>query len=630
MNARHTNHLGGILQGTRPSHALGGIPHGTRSSLALGGIPQGKRPSLSLVALSSLFAGVLAGGCEEAQPLAPPELDRVHSIEISAPRTALEVGEVLQLSGLARNAGGQVLSAAPLTWTSSDTVVAGVSPEGVVSGRAPGRSVLRASAQGRSSEMELTILQAPLPSIAALLPDRVLERSGPLDLVLEGRDFRAESRVLWNGIPLPTNLLSEERLQARIPGSLLLEPMDVLITVENRTGVAGGTVRRSESRAFGIDPRPLAALTLEVAGNHAFPGQVLEVRTVLRNDLGEVVDRPGLLLEPTDRSIVGFDWMGYLRGVAPGVTTLRASLGALHAEMPVSVGPPPTSHLVVEGWPKGIPELFRVSLEDEGVGGEPFQRILAEGTRAMDPALSRDGSTLAFAGVAQDGSVNLWTVRLDGSRLTRLTEDAFRADQPAWSPDGARIAFRTFRRGLPEIWIVQADGSNPRPLLPGLSFIPEEESHHPVWLPGGEDLVFSRTLGGERVLYRVRVGGGASPPVGGEWIRIPGHDLGRPAVVPGEDALAFEARDRTTGEVRVLLASTLDGTLLHPLNPPAPGLRRPALLGGGWIALVGPRNASSGWSGGPASTLHLQELNGMRVALPVPSWIGRIEAVAVR
>jgi len=36
---------------------------------------------------------------------------------------------------------------------------------------------------------------------------------------------------------------------------------------------------------------------------------------------------------------------------------------------------------------------------------------------------------------------------------------------PTWSPDGAKIAFLTDRRGKWEIWVMNADGSDQRPMF---------------------------------------------------------------------------------------------------------------------------------------------------------------------
>jgi dipeptidyl aminopeptidase/acylaminoacyl peptidase len=97
------------------------------------------------------------------------------------------------------------------------------------------------------------------------------------------------------------------------------------------------------------------------------------------------------------------------------------------------------------------------------------------------PVFSPDGSQIAVSYWQHDH----WDIHLmmaDGSGRVRLTETPLRAIvearikgeegrawnnvAPAWSPDGSQIAFLTDRTGRWEIWVMQADGSNQRPLLP--------------------------------------------------------------------------------------------------------------------------------------------------------------------
>ncbi len=56
----------------------------------------------------------------------------------------------------------------------------------------------------------------------------------------------------------------------------------------------------------------------------------------------------------------------------------------------------------------------------------------------------------------------------DGTGTTQLTASPNRrnADDPTWSPDGTKILFTTGRRGLPELWVMDADGSYEVPLDP--------------------------------------------------------------------------------------------------------------------------------------------------------------------
>jgi len=576
------------------------------------------------------LALVLVAGCDDGGPTPSPTPNPVQQVELAAPRTAIHVGETMQLTAVARNAQGVPVPGPGFQWASSDTLVARVSNAGLVTAVAPGSAAIRATTAGRFGQVEVGVTAPPappppVPVLASLSPVQVLERSGELDLVVQGTDFQPESRVLWNGVPVPTTFVTGTRLVARVPAAYTGQPLEAGISVETISGNGPGAFPRSEPVTFRVLPRPLASVRLDVAGNHLFFGQLLDHDIVMRNDLGEAVIRPGLVLFSGDESVVGFDWMGHLRGRSAGSTSLRATVGELSAEVNLTVGPPPARFLAVEAWPDGVPELFVLEFDPVGSQLTRFERILPRGTRAAEPSVSSDGSRIAFAGTAEDGSVNVWTVRRDGTDLRRLTNDAFRADQPAWSPDGSRLAFRTFRRGLPEIWVMNADGTHSRPLLGGPTMIPEEENHFPAWLPDGRRIVFSRGFGAERTLHVARVDQGVPAAHLTELVRIPGYHAERPSPAPEGGYLVFEARDRDTGEVRILMTSTVNGAMLFPLNPPSAGIRRPALLGGDWVAAIGPNGMESPF--GP--TLRIQELNGPRVSIPVPSWAGRIESVAL-
>jgi Tol biopolymer transport system component len=97
--------------------------------------------------------------------------------------------------------------------------------------------------------------------------------------------------------------------------------------------------------------------------------------------------------------------------------------------------------------------------------GSHQHRLTPWSLKAGDhPRFSPDGSRVISRTVPEDGpGGDLYTVRPDGSGLTRLTHDVPGMLSAAWSPDGEHIAFgrEGDDGGNPDIWIMKADGTSP-------------------------------------------------------------------------------------------------------------------------------------------------------------------------
>lgn len=113
--------------------------------------------------------------------------------------------------------------------------------------------------------------------------------------------------------------------------------------------------------------------------------------------------------------------------------------------------------------------------------GQGVPSPLTTDTQHHSPVFSPDGSKLAVS-YRQDDHWEIHVLNADGSGNVRLTETSYLtwAQQqlsgqrpysynnaaPAWSPDGSQVAFLTDRSGPWEIWVMNTDGSNQRPLFP--------------------------------------------------------------------------------------------------------------------------------------------------------------------
>lgn len=89
-----------------------------------------------------------------------------------------------------------------------------------------------------------------------------------------------------------------------------------------------------------------------------------------------------------------------------------------------------------------------------------------------NPALSPGGESVVF-----NSTYHLYLLDVAEETVQQLTSRG-RNNQPVWSPDGESIAFVSDRDGDREIWIIDADGGNPRQVTDNTT-----DDHSPTWRP---------------------------------------------------------------------------------------------------------------------------------------------------
>jgi TolB protein len=124
--------------------------------------------------------------------------------------------------------------------------------------------------------------------------------------------------------------------------------------------------------------------------------------------------------------------------------------------------------------------------------GSGLRRLTDDPGADFDPSWSRDGRRIAYRheGAGGDSTAEIYVMNANGSHRRNLTRRPGQDHSPAWSPDGRRIAFASVRGGpMPSIWVMNADGSKQRR-------VSRVSGEYPAWSPDGRKLAFDRNTFG--------------------------------------------------------------------------------------------------------------------------------------
>jgi Tol biopolymer transport system component len=148
--------------------------------------------------------------------------------------------------------------------------------------------------------------------------------------------------------------------------------------------------------------------------------------------------------------------------------------------------------------PPSNPNAFPVtSLMVMNADGWNPQTIYSDGSFAMEPHYSPNGSKIVFMCGKPGVGVEVCTIDADGTNLTQLTTDNAVNGDPHWSHDGTKIAFGSNREGGGKlnVFVMNADGSG----LKQLTFFPTPiEAGDVGWSLDDTTMAFEWDIGGQQ------------------------------------------------------------------------------------------------------------------------------------
>jgi WD40 repeat protein len=178
------------------------------------------------------------------------------------------------------------------------------------------------------------------------------------------------------------------------------------------------------------------------------------------------------------------DGLPLFRVAAGGGTPFKLGISVLLKEDMLTFSPAGNSLVAAAGEGRETWTGKRIAVAE--LGGWNLRYLTGTALSATSPAWSPDGARVAFSAAPDAGNLGggdaardalaqrrIWVTGQDGAQdATRITgDDLYRDEHPIWSPDGKYLLFgRMDREGRGALWLMRADGSDPKQVSDVLRF----------------------------------------------------------------------------------------------------------------------------------------------------------------
>jgi Tol biopolymer transport system component len=169
---------------------------------------------------------------------------------------------------------------------------------------------------------------------------------------------------------------------------------------------------------------------------------------------------------------------------------------------------------------------------------------------------SPDGSGLAYVGIDDEGSPQIFIAGIDGIRIRQVTHDPVGASSPVWSPDGTTIAFE----GSGGLFVLDVATGESTPIADQTRL--RGPWAQPSFTPDGASVVYSDSSSRGAVLRTVPIDGGKSTVLIGR-----GEGMGHAAngSLSPDGSLVTMMGHEIDGPGAIRFVANVDGTELRSI-----------------------------------------------------------------
>ena len=420
-----------------------------------------------------------AGGLTATAPVVVQQSD----VAVQEPvPLVMSPGDVDTLHVTVPTQGGRLVSPLALQWSTADAGVARVNLTGVVTAAAPGHTTLTVAGLLQTKTVEVVVHRAV--EQLAVSPTYKVE----VPLPIQGTVKFTVQGLAVDKTPVPEAQFRWTVADTSLAG---FDPASGTLTGK-RAGKTTLTVKGPGPGLTVTWPIRVIAAGLKLSASRL--GVPLARRVPLRasfaDESGAVIGAAtGVTWASDNPSVATVSEDGTVTTAAYGHARITATApGGRHAVADVFV----QGEIVVASTRSGRYQLYAA----ERANLAQLRKVMDDTATATEPAFSADGSRIAFTST-RDGQPEVYVMDADGTNAARLTNSPGLDGDPSFSPDGLSVVFHSQRTGHRQIYLQPitssvavpltqepADNSQPSMSPDGelIAFVSNRDGNNHIWL----------------------------------------------------------------------------------------------------------------------------------------------------
>ena len=268
----------------------------------------------------------------------------VATVEIEPSAISMVIGSALAFAATGKDAAGNEVTGATITWTSSNSSVASVNANGVATANALGNVFIVATISGIADSAAVLVVPEPVSTVAISPANPTLAQG---DSILLQADLRSASgATLSNRI---VNWVSGDAAVATIVSTGTRDQTAWLHARSTGTVTITATAEgRSDQTSATINPKPVASVQVEPASITVIVGGTATLQTVLRAADGTTLSGRSVTWTSSRLGVATVSGTGVVSGVAADTATITATAEGVSGTAKVTVSPKPVASVQIQ------------------------------------------------------------------------------------------------------------------------------------------------------------------------------------------------------------------------------------------------------------------------------------------